>query len=201
VQSGPLHAPLTGLPGVYVVAPSTPHDAKGLLLMALHHDDPVYFIEHRGLMRNTGPVPDADYYVPFGKAAVRRAGRDATVVAIGWLAPRAVAAAEILAAEGIEVEVIDPRTLVPLDRDLVLGSVARTGRLFTVDLGFRRMNVGTEIVALAAEELGSGLRLARRIAAPDSPVPAAAALNRDHYPRPEAIADRIREALGSARQS
>lgn len=195
VQSAAMHGFLTHLPGIYVVAPSTPYDAKGLLLTAIATDDPVYFIEHRGLMRTVGQVPENDYYVPLGKAVLRRRGSDATVVAIGWLAPRALQAAELLASEGIDIEVIDPRTLVPLDTETIFGSVARTGRLITVDLGFRRMNIGAEIIAQAFEQLGSGLRAAQRISAPDSPVPAAGALTGAHYPRPERIAKQIRELI------
>jgi 2-oxoisovalerate dehydrogenase E1 component len=201
VQSAALHALYTHLPGIYVVAPSDPYDAKGLLLTAIALDDPVYFIEHRGLMRDSGPVPEEEYHLPFGKAVVRRAGSAATVVAISWMVPRTLAAAELLAEEGIDVEVIDPRTLVPLDIDTIVASTSRTGRLITVDQGFHRLNVGAEIIAAAHERLGGELRASRRISAPDSPVPASAFLSGASYPTPERIARSIREVVEAGRAS
>jgi 2-oxoisovalerate dehydrogenase E1 component len=195
IQAATYHAVYTHLPGIVVAAPSTPFDAKGLLLTAIACADPVYFIEHRALMRSTGPVPPEEYYIPFGKAAVRREGADVTVVAVSFMVSRALAAAELLARDGIQAEVIDPRTLVPLDSDTILRSVSKTGRLVTVDQGHRRLNFGAEVIAQAAEQLGSGLRAAARVAAPDIPVPAAATLTGPFYPSADAIAEAVRDLL------
>jgi 2-oxoisovalerate dehydrogenase E1 component len=144
--------PLYGhFPGLRVVVPSTPGDAKGLLLHALRSDDPVMFLEHRELLSLKGPVPEHDYEIPFGQAAVLRAGSDITVVALALMARRVLEAAETLAGEGVSVEVIDPRTIAPLDVNTVLESVAKTGRLLIVDEAFSPFGLGAEIAAQTAE--------------------------------------------------
>jgi pyruvate/2-oxoglutarate/acetoin dehydrogenase E1 component len=120
------------VPGLVVVMPSTPYDAKGLLKAAIRDDNPVIIIEHKAVYRNKGPVPEDDYIVPLGVAEVKRAGRDLTIVATSWMVLHALAAADELAREGIECEVIDPRTLYPLDEKTVVDSVARTGRCLVV---------------------------------------------------------------------
>src|SRR5581483_9432457 len=115
-------------PGFRVVIPSNPADAKGLLKTAIRSDDPVLFLEHKSLLNTRGPVPDGEHLVPFGQARVVRPGKHATVVAIASMVPRALQVAETLHGEGIDVELIDPRTLAPLDLDTILGSVQKTGR-------------------------------------------------------------------------
>ena len=139
------------IPGFRVVMPSTPADAKGLLKTAIRSDDPVLFLEHKNLLALKGPVPDGEYLIPFGQAAVRRTGSDLTMVGIGFTVKQALDAAEQLAAEGISAEVIDPRTLAPLDMDTILASVHKTGRLLVVDEDFAPCGVGAEIATQVME--------------------------------------------------
>lgn len=140
------------VPGLKIAIPATPYDAKGLLKSAIRGADPVLFFEHKMLYALEGEVPDEDYTVPFGEAAIRRAGADATVIAIGGVLPTVMQAAEQLAAEGISVEVIDPRTLVPFDTAAVVESVKKTNRAVIVHEAHRRAGPGAEIAALLAEE-------------------------------------------------
>jgi 2-oxoisovalerate dehydrogenase E1 component len=144
---------LTAIPGLIVIAPGTPADAKGLLKAAIRSSNPVVFFENKLSYLQTGPIPDGEYTVPIGSAAVHRAGSDVTLVAIGGMVGRALGAAESLVADGIEVEVVDPRTLAPLDTETILRSVARTGRLVTVEEAPRVHGFGAEIVARVVEHL------------------------------------------------
>ena len=191
------------VPGLKVVAPSTAYDAKGLLKTAIRDDDPVIFLEHKllygskgtrvekGALSPTGEVPDGEYTVPFGQAIVRRPGDHVTVVATLLMVYRALEAAERLALEGISAEVIDLRTLVPLDENTVLGSVARTGRLLLVDEDHRVAGWTAEVAAIAAEKALSSLKApVRRITPPDAPTPFSPSLERRWVPS----ADRIYEA-------
>jgi acetoin:2,6-dichlorophenolindophenol oxidoreductase subunit beta len=139
------------VPGLKVVQPSTPADAKGLLLAALADPDPVLVFEHKLLYKMKGPVPEGHYTVPIGKAAVRREGSDVTIVASAIMVHRALEAAETLAGEGIAAEVIDLRSVRPIDRDTIVASVKKTGRLLCVYEGVRTLGVGAEIAALVAE--------------------------------------------------
>lgn len=150
-HSQSLEAWFAHVPGLKVVQPSTPHDAKGLLLAAIADPDPVMIFEHKLLYKMKGPVAEGHYTVPLDKAEVRRAGRDATVVATGIMVHRALAAAERLAAEGISLEVIDLRALRPLDAPTLIASVSRTGRLLVVYEGVKTLGMGAEVSALIAE--------------------------------------------------
>ncbi|MCA9934105.1 MAG: alpha-ketoacid dehydrogenase subunit beta [Ardenticatenaceae bacterium] len=165
------------VPGIKIAAPSTPADAKGLLKTAVRGADPVLFFEHKMLYGETGPVPeDADFTVPFGQANVVRQGRDVTVIAVSIMVPKALAAADLLAAEGISVEVIDPRTLVPLDKETLIHSVAKTSRVIIAHEAHRRSGPGAEIAAMLAEEAveyldGPIIRVgAKNVPLPYSPV-------------------------------
>jgi pyruvate/2-oxoglutarate/acetoin dehydrogenase E1 component len=149
-HSQSLEALFTHIPGLKVVAPSTPADAKGLLSAAIRDPNPVVFVEHKLLYKMKGEVPDGDYVVPLGVADIKRPGRDVTVVATQIMVPRALAAAERLAADGIEVEVVDPRTLSPLDLPTIEASVARTGRVIVVHEAVKSGGVGAEIAAAIA---------------------------------------------------
>ncbi|OIO92112.1 MAG: alpha-ketoacid dehydrogenase subunit beta [Anaerolineae bacterium CG2_30_64_16] len=141
------------VPGLKIAVPSTPADAKGLLKTAIRGEDPVLFFEHKMLYATQGEVPDGeDHLVPFGRARVCRQGDAATIIAIGGMAPKALEAARALAARGIEVEVIDPRSLVPLDREAILASVRKTGRVVIAHEAHKRLGPGAEIAALIAEE-------------------------------------------------
>ena len=163
-----------GSPGLKVVIPSTPGDAKGLLKTAIREDNPVLFFEHKMLYNRSGVVPeDQEFLLPIGPAAVRREGKDITIVAWALMACRALEAAEELAKEGIRAEVIDLRTLVPYDRQTLLGSVKKTGRAVIVEEGTRTGGVGAEITAFLAEEAFGFLKARlRRVATPDTVLPA-----------------------------
>jgi len=168
------HAMFLNCPGLKMVLPATPYDVKGLLKTAIRDDDPVLFFEHGALGGLKGEVPEEEYTIPFGVADVKREGTDVTVVALGWMVHKALAAAEELAKEGISVEVIDPRTLVPLDKEAIFASVRKTGRLVTVDEGNKTGGAGSEIGMLVAEDdetFGSLKAPLRRVAAHDVPIP------------------------------
>src|ERR1700691_6204496 len=146
-HTGSLTALFMGVPGLKVVVPSTAADAKGLMATAIRDDNPVVFLHHYLLTLEHGEVPDGEHLVPFGKAEVRRAGGDVTIVATGWMGPRSLAAAEQLAKEGINAEVIDPRTVAPLDLETILKSVDKTGRVVLVDHATRHASVSGMITA------------------------------------------------------
>jgi 2-oxoisovalerate dehydrogenase E1 component len=191
-HSQSLEALLTGVPGLIVIAPSTPLDAKGLLKAAIRSNNPVLFFENKLLYLNTGPLPEGEYLVPIGVADVKREGSDVTLVTIGGMLPLALDAAESLAREGVQVEVIDPRTLVPLDMATIIRSLQKTGRLVTVEEGALTHGFGAEIAARVAS-LAPGLLKApvQRVAGMDVPIPYARNLERAALPD-EA---RIRQAL------
>jgi pyruvate/2-oxoglutarate/acetoin dehydrogenase E1 component len=157
--------------GLELVLPASPADAQGLLRSAILSDNPTVVITHTKLLRETGEVPDGDYIVPFGKARVAREGRDLTIVATSLMVREALKAAEALAKDGIEAEVIDPRTIVPLDADGICASVRKTGRLVTVDEGNALCSIGSEIAALVAEHAFGALKAPiARVARPPVPV-------------------------------
>ncbi|HWE98257.1 MAG TPA: transketolase C-terminal domain-containing protein [Caulobacteraceae bacterium] len=184
-------------PGLLCCVPSTPADAKGLLKLAIRSDNPVMFFEHRRLYQTRGPIDDETPVAPFGKAAVRREGRHATIVAWQMMLNRALKAAEILAAEGLEVEVIDPRTLAPFDFETILASVKKTGACLVVEEGYRRLGVGAEIGARLFEEALPYLdRPFRRLAIPDVPIGSAPALVSRILPSEEEIVAAVREMAG-----
>jgi len=159
-------------PGLKIAVPSNPADAYGLLKTAIRDDDPVLVFEHKFLYFMPQEVPDEEFLVPFGQANVLRSGTDVTVLALGSMVGRALEAAGTLEAAGISAEVIDPRTLEPFDRDTLFASVAKTGRLVTVEEGRKRGGVGSDIAAMVAEEAFTSLRAPIvRVAAPDIPVP------------------------------
>lgn len=182
-------------PGLKVVLPATPADAKGLLKTAIRDPNPVLFFEHKGMYRVKGPVPtDPDLLVPFGEAAVRREGAHLTVVATGLMVPRALEAAEQLAAQGVELEVIDPRTLVPLDMETIVASVERTGRALVVHEAVRSAGPGAEIAARIQEAAFFALDApVWRLGALDTPVPQSPELEQLVIPGVEQIAAAARE--------
>ena len=188
----------THIPGFKVVTPSTPADAKGLMITAIRDPDPVLYVEHEDLYKNTGPVPNDLSTVPFGKASVRREGSDVTIVA--WLAAVQVAesAAEELAANGISAEIIDPRTLVPFDTECVLASVRKTGRLVIVHEAVKRGGFGGEIAAMVAgSDTVSKLKAPiERVANPGVPVPHAKRLNRAVLPDNQDVISAVNRTLG-----
>lgn len=182
-HSQSLESWLVHVPGLKVVIPSNPADAKGLLKAAIRDDNPVVFIEHRGLYWTRGQVPEGEYLVPIGKAAVARQGEDLTIVATAKMLPAALEAAEELSSSGISVEVIDPRTLSPLDVETIVSSVKKTSRLIIVHEAVEQDGIGAEIVSQAQQAafyyLDSPIA---RVAAPFAPVPASPALEKCFVP-------------------
>ena len=195
-HSGNYYPIFAHIPGWRVVLPTTPRDAKGLLKTAIRSDDPVLFLEHKSLLNAKGPVPDpeADELIPFGQAVVRRAGTDVTVVAFALMVNRALEAAEDLAKDGLSVEVIDPRTVAPLDVETILASVAKTGRLLVVDEDFGPAGMGSEIAALVMERGFDDLDApVRRLTGLHSPIPYSPPLEAALVPNRERIAQAIRD--------
>ena len=191
-----LEAWFTHVPGLKVVMPSTPYDAKGLLKSAIRDDNPVIFIEHKLLYATQGEVPDEEYLIPLGQAEVKRAGRDATVVAISRTVHFALSAAERLAEEGIEAEVIDPRSLVPLDIDTIVESVERTGHALIVHEACERGGVGAEIAAQIQERAFDWLDApVKRLANPNVPIPFAQNLENLSIPDEGGIVAAVTELL------
>ncbi|MBW2063494.1 MAG: alpha-ketoacid dehydrogenase subunit beta [Deltaproteobacteria bacterium] len=182
-HSQSFHALYVHIPGLLVAAPSTPYDAKGLLIEAIKNENPVIFVEHKKLYVEKGPVPEESYSIPFGKADIKREGKDLTIVATHALVLRSLRAAEEVAKEGIDVEVIDPRTLTPLDKDTILKSVEKTGRLLVADEGHKTCGVAAEISAMVAEEGIYWLRAPiLRVCSPDTPVPFSPPLEQSYIP-------------------
>lgn len=172
------------IPGLKVVLPATPADAKGLLTSAIEDDDPVIFFEHRWLHGLHGPVPEGRHAEPLGRARVARAGKDVTIASLSYMTIEALRAAERLAADGIQAEVVDVRTLRPLDEATILASVRKTGRLIVADTSWTFCGASAEIAALAAEKAFGRLKCApRRIGTADCPIPSTPALANLCYPR------------------
>jgi len=185
---------LMNAPGLKIVVPSTPADVKGLIKSAIRDDDPVVIFEDNSLWFRSGPVPDGEHLTPLGVASTVRAGSDVTLVAIGGARKVALEAAATLADEGCSVEVIDPRSLVPLDRPAILGSLERTGRLVIADPANRTCSAASEIAAIAAEEAFHSLKApVVRITTPDVPIPFSPSLEEPLYPATAKIVDAIRK--------
>ena len=184
-----LEALFMNVPGIKVVAPSTPYDVKGLLVASIRDNNPVVFMEHKLLYRTKGPVPEELYTIPLGRATVKREGRDLTVVAYSIMVPRALEAAEQLAAEGIEIEVVDPRSLKPLDKETIVQSVCKTGRVLIVHEAPVTGGVGGELAAvIAGSEAFDYLDAPiRRLAGRDVPIPYNRTLERAAVPQVEDI--------------
>jgi 2-oxoisovalerate dehydrogenase E1 component len=195
-HSGNYYPMFAHFPGLRVVVPSTPHDAKGLLKRALRSSDPVIFLEHREILGLKGPVPDEDYEIEFGRAAVVREGRDVTVVALALMVHHTKKICEQLASEGISVELIDPRTVAPLDVETIGRSVAKTGRLLIVDEAFAPFGIGAEIAAqladLGFDDLDAPIR---RLNGAFTPTPYSPTLEAAVVPTPDSIAQAIRDLM------
>jgi pyruvate dehydrogenase E1 component beta subunit len=186
------------VPGLKVVTPSTPRDVVGLMAAAVRSDDPVLFFEHKGLYAMKGEVPDGEIVDELGTAVVRRPGTDATILSLGLTVKRALDAADQLAERGIQAEVVDVRSLVPLDTRTILASVAKTGRLFTVEENPRLLGWGAEIASIAAEEAFWDLDgPIQRITTPHIPLPAADSLEDLVLPSADVVATTVEKALQS----
>jgi acetoin:2,6-dichlorophenolindophenol oxidoreductase subunit beta len=191
-HSKSLHSWFAHVPGLRVAVPSTAYDAKGLLLESIFGEDPCLIIEHRGLFSMVDHVPDVPYRVRFGQAVVRRTGRDLTIATIGAMTAPALRAAEQLAAQGISAEVIDLRTVRPLDIAAIVRSVRQTGRLVVADPAWRTGSVAAEIISSVCEELGGQLRAnPKRVCFPDSHTPMSAPLEQAYYPDEKTIAEAV----------
>lgn len=195
-HSQTLYSLFTHVPGLKTVAPSTPADAKGLLLTAIEDDDPVVFFEHKRMYMLEGPVSEDPQPIPFGRASVRREGRDLTIVGVQRGVAFALQAAESLAADGIDAEVIDPRTYSPLDTETILASVAKTGHLVVVDESYPRCSLATDVAAIVADEGFEHLKgPIRRVTAPHTPVPFSPPLEDAYLPLPSRIEAEVRRLL------
>ena len=195
-HSQTLHPLFTMVPGLKVVMPSSPYDAKGLLIQAIRDDDPVIFLESKFLFGMEGEVPDEPYRIPFGEANIVREGSDLTIVALGAMVPRALAVADTLAKDGVKAEVIDPRTTSPLDEDTILESVAKTGRLVLVDESPPRCSVAADIAAMVADRGFRSLKAPiKRVTCPHTPVPFSPPLEDEYLPNPRRIEAAARAVL------
>jgi acetoin:2,6-dichlorophenolindophenol oxidoreductase subunit beta len=195
-HSQSFHALFAHTPGLVVVTPSTPYDAKGLLIEAIRNDNPVAFVEHKKLYVEKGPVPEEMYTIPFGQADIKREGKDITIVATHAMVLRSLKVADEVAKEGIDVEVVDPRTIVPLDKSAILESVKKTGRLLVADEGPKTCGVAGEIAAMVAEE---GLYYLKapvsRVCSPDTPVPFSPPLEKAYIPDEKNLLPAIRRLM------
>ena len=196
-HSQSLQALFAHIPGLKVVMPATPYDAKGLLLEAIRDDDPVIFLEHRWTHGFTGYVPENSYTIPFGEADVKREGSDITIVSSSYMTIECMRAEEMLRAHGIFAEVVDLRTLIPLDEETILKSVKKTGRLLVVDSGWKTGGFGAEIVARVTEKAWDSLLVhPERIALPDENSPSAPALTEMYYPTYASIVSVVVRMVG-----
>ena len=196
-HSQSLHAWVAHVPGLKVVLPSTPADAKGLLKTAIRDDNPVVFIEDKMDYAVKGEVPQGEYTIPFGVADVKRVGEDVTIVATSSMIRVALTAAQELESDGISAEVIDPRTLVPLDVEALVRSAEKTGRAIVVDEGHQRYGVSAELAAVIADRAFYSLDApVRRLGAMDVPVPFSPPLEDETVPTPETVAAAARQLCG-----
>ena len=195
-HSGSYYPMYSQVPGLRVVVPSTPYDAKGLMKRALNCNEPVLFLEHRELLNVSGPVPEEEYEIPFGKAAVLREGKDATIVALTTMVHKANTAIDLLAQEGYSIELIDPRTVSPLDIDTIASSVAKTGRLIVAEENFGPCGVASEIAAqiadVAFDELDAPIR---RLFGEFTPTPYSPTLEAAVIPSQDDVTKAIRDLL------
>jgi pyruvate dehydrogenase E1 component beta subunit len=193
-----LYPIFTHIPGLKVAIPSSPYDAKGLLVRAIRDDDPVIFFENKVMYAVEGEVPEDLYTIPFGEANVVREGGDVTLVAIGRMVELAGQAAGELAAEGIECEIVDPRTTSPLDEETIYESVGETGRVVVVDESNPRCSLASDICALVAQNCFGDLKAPpRMVTAPHTPVPFSPALEDLYVPSPAVIAEAVRQTVGA----
>jgi acetoin:2,6-dichlorophenolindophenol oxidoreductase subunit beta len=195
-HSQSLHAFFAHVPGLKVVMPSTPYDAKGLMVAAIKDDNPVIYMDDRWLYNLEGEVPKETYSVPIGKGIIRREGNDVTLVATSYMVVESVKASEELETEGLEVEVIDLRSVKPLDETLLFDSIKKTGRLVIADGGWKTCGMAAEISALVSENVFDYLKTPiTRVTLPDAPAPASCVLEKNYYPDFQTIVDAVKAVL------
>ncbi|MEM1830614.1 MAG: alpha-ketoacid dehydrogenase subunit beta [Desulfurococcaceae archaeon] len=188
-----LYSIFAHVPGLKVVVPSTPYDAKGLLISSIRDDNPVMFFEHKLLYATKGPVPEEPYTVPLGKADIKREGSDVTLIGLALTVHHALKAADILAKEGINAEVVDPRTIVPFDKETILKSVRKTGRVVIVDEDYDRCGFASWVAAIIADEAFEYLDAPiKRITTPNVPIPFSPLLEKHILPDPDKIVNAVR---------
>ncbi|MFH2067790.1 MAG: pyruvate dehydrogenase complex E1 component subunit beta [Pseudomonadota bacterium] len=199
-HSQAIHAMFAHIPGLKVVMPATPYDAKGLLISSIKDDNPVVYIEDRWLHHMEGNVPEHVYEVPIGKASIVKEGTDISILALSYMVPMAIEASEKLQAEGIDVEVVDLRTIKPLDKETITASVKKTGRAVIADTGWKSFGVSGEISAILYEEVLNKLKApVVRIALPDVPAPASASLEKIYYPTADMIVKSVVKCISEKR--
>jgi len=195
-HSQALHAFFTHVPGLKVVMPATPYDAKGLMIAAIKDDNPVVYIDDRWLYSLEGFVPKEVYSIPIGKGIIRKKGKDVTLVTASYMVQESIRASECLEKEGIGVEVIDLRSVKPLDRALIFKSLRKTKKLVVVDGGWKTCGLAAEISALTSENMFKYLKAPiERVTLPDSPAPASQALERSYYPNKENIITAVKKVV------
>ena len=196
-HSQAIHAVFSHIPGLKVVMPSTPYDAKGLMIAAIRDPNPVIFIDDRWLYGSEDVVPEDIYEVEIGKGVVRKKGKDITVVATSFMAHESMKAVQELEKEGIDVEFIDPRTVKPIDQDLILKSVMKTGRLLVVDGGWKTCGLAAEISAMVSENVFEYLKAPiKRVTLPDCPAPASAELEKEFYKYSGDVVEAVKQIMG-----
>ena len=195
-HSQALHATFAHIPGLKVVMPSTPYDAKGLMIAAIKDPNPVVFIDDRLLYRVEDIVPEEIYEVEIGKGVIRREGKDVTLAAVSFMAHESVKAADELAKQGIDVELIDLRTVKPIDAELIVKSVMKTGRLVVADGGWKSFGLSAEVAAIASEQAFAFLKApVKRLALPDCPAPASSVLEKEYYKNSRDIVEAVKQVM------
>ncbi len=199
-HSNCIYHTMMGIPGLKIALPSTPADAKGLMAAAIRDDNPVVYLHHYMLTLDKGPVPEGEYVIPFGVADIKREGSDVTIVATGWMVKKSLAAAEILSRQGIGAEVIDPRTLAPLDFHTIIKSVKKTGHLVLVDQATRHASAAAIIAAEIAEHGGNALKAPlKMVTALDTSIPFSEPLENYVLPSEAKIVSAVKSVI--ARQA
>lgn len=195
-HSQALHTLFAHIPGLKVVMPATPHDAKGLMVSAIKDDNPVIYIDDRWLHSMEDEVPEEIYSIPIGKGMVRKKGKDVTLVSISYMVVESMKAAEVLKSDGVDIEVIDLRSIKPIDEDIIFESVEKTGRLVIADASWKTCGVAAEITALVVENIFDKLKSqVRRVTLPDVPAPASSALEKIYYPSVIEITKAVQQVL------
>ena len=195
-HSQAFHALFAHIPGLKVVMPSTPYDAKGLLIAAIRDENPVIYVDDRWLYPQEGPVPEEIYEVPIGKGIIRKKGADLTLVSSSYMVIESLRAAQELAEDGIDVELIDLRTVKPLDEDILLKSVKKTGKMVIADGGWKNCGISADVSALVSEKAFQYLKAPiRRVTLPDSPAPASRMLEKKYYPDAKNITATARDLI------
>ena len=201
-HSQAIHALFAHIPGLKVVMPSTPYDAKGLMISAIKDDNPVVYIDDRWLYNLEGDVPEEVYSVPIGKGIVRKRGKDVTLVSISYMVVESLKAAEAVERDGIDIELIDLRSIKPIDERIIFESVEKTGRLVIVDAAWKTCGVAAEIAALVAENVFDKLKCPiRRVTLPDVPAPASSTLETVYYLSVQQIVQTVQEIVGLKRST